>query len=91
MRRYFSIIPAGLVLGTFATAAAAQSPREAKILSDAEISPVRAVRSSPVRLEEAPLFKIDPRQPAAAMIADIERRAIVAEVPRKLREARPRR
>jgi hypothetical protein len=91
MRRFFSIIPAGLILAAFATAGPAQPQREAKILSDAELSSVRVVRPLPMRIEEAPLFRTDPRRSAAAMIADIERRAIVAEVPRFIREEKPRR
>jgi hypothetical protein len=91
MRRHAYLVSAGLTLAAFAAPNTEPIQREAGTSSDTDVGSVRAVRSSPMRIEEAPLFRIDPRRPPTAMIADIERRAIVAEAPRSLREEKPRR
>jgi len=89
-RRHVYLVPIGLILAAFAQPGAESVQRGTGILVDTDVRPVRAVRSSPVQIEEAPLFRIDPRRPSG-MIADIEVRVAIPDVPRSIEEGRPRR
>ena len=90
-RGHIYLVPAGLMLVAFTTAGAAPVQRGTGALADTDVRSVRSVQSSPVRIEEAPLFRIDPRRPPAAMIGDMDRRATVADAPRSIREEKTRR
>ena len=83
------LLPAGLLLAAFA----AQSGERARdsTLADSDRQTVGPAKPAPMPIEEAPLFRIDPKGSPAAMAADSERRARVREAPRSITEKpRPR-
>ena len=80
----FYLLPAGLMLAAFADQAAERTGGSS--LADSDRQTVRPAKTAARPIEEAPLFRIDPKGPPAAMTADTERRARVREAPRSITE-----
>lgn len=89
--RHVYLLSAALLLVACAHPAADRVPAGGLILADSDRHMIRSGQSAPMPLEEAPLFRIDPSGPPAAMTADAERRAPVPEAPRPITEEPQRR